>query len=78
MIHSSLNIAPAPDEGVSVSGSCSSCGGYRSFVYPVSGVTTYLQGELIQRALPSVSPSKREWLKTAICPDCLEDMRPGR
>jgi hypothetical protein len=78
MIHPNLTISPDPDEGVTISGLCSSCGEERSFTYPESGLTLWLEGTLIQRALPSVHPSKREWLKTAICPDCLQDMVGGR
>lgn len=75
MIHPSLTLAPDPStDNVTVSGRCTSCGENHGNTYPIDGVRRWMRGELIQRAMPSVNPSTREWLKTAICTHCLEEV----
>lgn len=75
MIHPALTLAPDQSTNdVTVSGRCTSCGESHSNTYTIDGVRRLMRGELIQLAMPTVNPSKREWLKTAICTKCLEEV----
>jgi hypothetical protein len=74
MMHPQLKIKPDPIDRnkVIAYGLCSCCQEHFSHSYSMDGLRTWMNGNLIQRALPDVSPEWREWLKTAICDACWE------
>lgn len=75
MMHPQLTIKPDPmaHENVIVTGSCTCCQKQLSHSYSMEGLSSWMGGTLIQRALPEVSPAWREWLKTAICEVCWDN-----
>jgi hypothetical protein len=52
------------------------CGVRASITVPVVGFNQWVQGTLIQRAMPQVSPEDREFLISRTCPDCWNAMMP--
>jgi len=76
MIHPSLSIKADPmnDDNVIAYGECSCCQKQFSHSYSKDGLRAWMNGTLIQRALPEVSPAWREWLKTVICDTCWKDL----
>lgn len=75
MMHPQLTIKPDPmnHDNVIVHGPCSCCKKQLSHSYSMDGLRTWMNGTLIQRALPEVPPAWRECLKTAICDTCWND-----
>ena len=55
---------------ITVKMNCVFCGCPHSVSVPSKGYQLWQAGELIQRAMPSVSPTEREQLISGICPDC--------
>lgn len=53
---------------------CPFCGSAHSVTAPEAGVRAWQGGELIQHALPTLSPAEREQLISRICPKCQEDI----
>lgn len=52
---------------------CPFCGDTREVEVPTEGFRLWRAGELIQNALPELSPDDREALMTGICPRCWEE-----
>ena len=40
--------------------------------FPTDGYAKWMGGELIQKAMPTVPATSREWLINGICPECQE------
>lgn len=55
---------------------CRLCGVRAPITVPVVGFNQWIQGTLIQRAMPQVSPEDREFLISRTCPDCWNAMMP--
>ena len=51
---------------------CPFCGEECMCEFPADGYEKWMGGELIQRAMPTVPATSREWLISGICPDCQE------
>lgn len=49
---------------------CPMCGRYQTFDVPHEGYMAWLDGELIQRAMPNVPAEDREIILSGFCPDC--------
>ena len=53
---------------------CPFCG-HKHYVFCSEiGYENWLNGELIQRALPELTPTEREQLISQICPSCQEEV----
>ena len=65
-------------EKVTVLTVCPICGEY-NFVdnVPLDGYNDWLNGELIQNAMPDLSPEEREMLISGVCPECWQKMMGG-
>lgn len=59
-----------------VSVPCRQCKQLRVFNVNTEGLKRWIQGELIQRVLPELSPSQRELLISNTCNDCWQKMFP--
>ncbi len=57
-------------EMIKVDLQCPFCGEAHSVEVPLEGYGDWIMGELIQNALPNVSPTEREQLQSHMCPDC--------
>ena len=53
---------------------CPFCGKEWEASIPTEGYEKWMGGELIQRAMPTVPASTREWLISGICPECQEEI----
>jgi hypothetical protein len=53
---------------------CPFCGLECMCYVPAKGYDAWKKGALIQKALPTVPATTREWLISGICPDCQEKM----
>ncbi len=51
---------------------CPFCGKEDVQIVPTEGYGRWIQGELIQKAMPNVDASIREFLMTGMCPSCQE------
>ena len=49
---------------------CPFCGELWRCTYPTDGYVKWKNGELIQRAMPTVPAHSREFLISGICPTC--------
>lgn len=49
---------------------CPFCGTPHSVSVPSKGYQAWQDGELIQRAMPQLSPTEREQLISGMCPTC--------
>ena len=49
---------------------CPFCGEIHSVVVPAEGYFAWQSGELIQNALPMLTPTQREQIISGICPRC--------
>jgi hypothetical protein len=52
---------------------CPFCLEHNEIEVPEQGYKSWIEGELIQRALPELSASEREALMTGICDYCWEN-----
>tara|TARA_R100000008_G_scaffold46021_1_gene27091 strand:+ start:343 stop:582 length:240 start_codon:yes stop_codon:yes gene_type:complete len=59
---------------VSLTAACRLCRCEQKITAPVSGWLAWQNGELIQEALPMLSPSERELLISGTCDDCWTEM----
>ena len=53
---------------------CPFCGKEYICEFPTDGYAKWMGGELIQKAMPAVPATVREWLISGICPDCQESI----
>lgn len=53
---------------------CPGCGGTEDLDVDADGYFAWLEGELIQRAFPTMSADDRERLITGFCPPCWAHM----
>ena len=53
---------------------CPSCNEVSEVLAPVDGFRRWQAGELIQDALPELTPDEREILISGICNDCWKEM----
>lgn len=53
---------------------CPFCGSVTELHVPFDGYMAWESGELIQNALPELSPTEREVLISNLCPDCQKDV----
>ena len=51
---------------------CPFCGKRYEGSFPSDGYGKWMGGELIQKAMPTVPATSREWLISGICPECQE------
>lgn len=51
---------------------CPFCGAVHYVEAPEAGIKKWRSGELIQNAMPNLSPLARDQLITGMCPDCLK------
>ena len=56
---------------------CPMCGKEHSVVVDFYGYCAWQSGELIQNALPELSPTEREQLISNLCPECQEKIFGG-
>lgn len=61
-------------QNVKIQKTCPFCKTKSEVVVPTEGYSRWVQGELIQRAMPTVPPTSREFLKTGICRNCQETL----
>ena len=59
---------------ITVKMNCVFCGRPHSVSVPSKGYQLWRPGELIQRAMPTVSATEREQLISRICPKCQESI----
>lgn len=52
---------------------CPLCTEHNEIEVPEQGYKNWIEGEVIQRALPELSASEREALITGICDNCWEN-----
>ena len=52
---------------------CPFCGKVNEIVVPKDGYVRWVDGELIQKALPTLSDEEREMLLSGICPPCWDE-----
>jgi len=55
---------------------CHSCSKNHSIKVPLAGHAQWMDGELIQDALPELSSGERELLISGTCDDCWDEMFP--
>jgi len=61
------------DKDVTVTKKCPFCGEGYMGSFPLDGYKKWrYEGELIQKAMPTVPATSREWLISGICPECQE------
>jgi hypothetical protein len=53
---------------------CVFCGDEHSVLVNVDHYGKWVNGELIQRAMPELKSTQREQLISKICPDCQDDL----
>ena len=53
---------------------CPFCGKRCECGFPRDGYGKWVDGELIQKAMPTVPATSREWLISGICPECQDRM----
>ena len=53
---------------------CPFCGGFHSVMVDMDAYGDWMGGELIQRAMPDLTPTEREQLVSNICPKCQKDI----
>lgn len=53
---------------------CPSCGAPHCVACSAEGFEAWQNGELIQNALPELTPTEREQLISRICPECQESI----
>lgn len=53
---------------------CVFCGVVWACNYPTKGYDKWMGGELIQKAMPTVPSTSREFLISGICPECQDRM----
>lgn len=58
------------NESIVLERPCPFCGKTQSKSFPKEGLKKWTDGALIQKAMPNVTPSDREFLMTGICDDC--------
>jgi len=51
---------------------CPFCGERYTCSFPTDGYVKWMGGELIQKAMPTVPATSREWLISGMCPECQE------
>lgn len=56
---------------------CIRCGKLYQFEVPNEGYKRWLEGELIQKALPMLTPDQRELMISGICGKCFDKMFGG-
>lgn len=56
---------------------CPFCGTVSEVVIPTEGYGKWVQGESIQRAMPTVPATSREFLMTGMCRDCQDKVFGG-
>ena len=49
---------------------CPFCGERYTGSFPTDGYTKWMGGELIQKAMPTVPATSREWLISGMCSEC--------
>lgn len=59
---------------VKVGRHCNICKRYIELIIDRKGFEAWQQGELIQRALPTLSPGDREFLISGICEPCFDEV----
>lgn len=59
-------------DSVEIAKVCPFCGEECMCEFPADGFAKWMGGELIQKAMPFVPATSREWLISGICPDCQE------
>lgn len=63
-----LRVTPLAEGKSTVTGKCVITGEEYSCIVPTTGLQRWLDGELIQNAMPGVSADDREFLKSGISP----------
>jgi len=53
---------------------CVLCGDDHSVLVNMDNYDKWVNGELIQKAMPELKPTGREQLISKICPDCQDDL----
>lgn len=56
-----------------ISNRCPFCGKLHDVKVPFDGYLAWQSGELIQNAMPSLTPTQREQLISGLCPKCQDD-----
>lgn len=59
---------------IDVEMTCPFCGESHAVEVNLAGYEAWQNGELIQRALPELSPTEREQLISGLCPKCQAEM----
>ena len=59
-------------DSVMIEKTCSFCGERYICSFPTDGFIKWMGGELIQKAMPTVPATSREWLISGICRECQE------
>jgi len=59
-----------------ISRACPFCGKQVTVSVSARGYASWAAGEVIQVALPELTPDEREALKTGICPECWDTELP--
>lgn len=59
---------------IKISVDCTFCKEEQEVVVDAKGYEKHKNGELIQNAMPNLSPEKRELLISGICPKCWDNM----
>ena len=59
---------------IDVEMTCPFCGESHAVEVNLAGFEAWQNGELIQRALPELSPTEREQLISGLCPKCQAEM----
>lgn len=63
-------VIEANKDMVLVEKACPFCGELCQCTFPTDGYEKWMGGELIQRAMPTVPATSREWLISGMCPEC--------
>lgn len=66
-----------PDGTSAVTTRCVDCDTEKLLIVPTDGLRRRQAGEMIQRALPDLSPADRELLISGICSVCWEKFKPA-
>jgi hypothetical protein len=70
-------IVEMDSKNIKIQKACPFCGTLSEVVIPTEGYGKWVRGEVIQKAMPTVPATSREFLMTGMCRDCQDKIFGG-
>ena len=70
-------IVEMDSKNIKIQKTCPCCKTVNEVVVPTEGYGRWVQGELIQRAMPTIPATTREFLMTGMCGNCQDSLFGG-